>query len=951
MTDTAPCKTLYLIDGSGFIFRAYHALPPLNRADGVPVGAVMGYCNMLIKIIEESGNDLLAVIFDSSRRNFRHDIYDQYKANRRETPEDLIPQMKMIREATAAFGVTSIELEGYEADDLIAAYATHSAEQGCNVKIVSADKDLMQLIKPGIGLLDPFKYAPITEEHVLTKFGVTPDKVVDVQALAGDSTDNVPGVPGIGVKTAAELINQFGTLENLLANAATIKQPKRRDSLMQFGEQALISKQLVQLDHNTPLPVPFAELVPHRPDMNALRTFLETNNFRSVLSRAEKRWGWVRGDEQRGDAAVSPDAVSTDRTSVRADIPSRYTATPLLPENVTTTAAKTDLLYELVTTQAQLDHWVTKIKNNGLVSIDTETTALTPAKADLVGICLSVGPGDACYIPLGHHATQTDLLNNDAPDFTQLPLADVVATLQPVLTDASIMKVAHNAKYDAQILQHVGLDIVPFDDTMIMSYVLFGAQHGHGLDEITLKYLSHQNIAYTDIVGKGVKKKNFAEMHPDDVKDYACEDADMTLRLYHFLQPLLVQQKKMALYHDVDKPLVPILADMENVGIRIDTKVLQGLSTDFAKKADEMAQAIYKEAGQEFNIGSPKQIGDILFGAMGLPAPKKTKTGAWSTDVKTLEDLATQGHTIVEHVLEWRQMSKLRSTYTESLPLQITPRTGRVHTSFAQSITNTGRLSSSDPNLQNIPIRTEEGRKIRKAFIADPGKVIISADYSQIELRLIAEMANIDRLKDAFRDNIDIHQLTASEVFGIELDKVSREERRAAKAINFGIIYGISSFGLARQLQTDNGTAGAYIKQYMQKFYQLRDYMNETKQFAKQHGYVLTLLGRQCWMPGINSKNGAERGFAERQAINAPIQGTAADIVKLAMIAVDKLIRDENLPAQLLLQVHDELVLEVDAGAAERVAPLIKTAMESVMQLGVPLVVETGIGPNWDEAH
>ncbi len=941
MTDTAPCKTLYLIDGSGFIFRAYHALPPLTRADGTPVGAVMGYCNMLFKMIEESGNDLLAVIFDSARRNFRHDIYAQYKANRGETPEDLIPQMKMIREATAAFGVTSIELEGYEADDLIAAYATHSVQQGCNVKIVSADKDLMQLIKPGIGLLDPFKYAPITEENVMAKFGVTPDKVVDVQALAGDSSDNVPGVPGIGVKTAADLINQFGDLETLLEQAGTIKQNKRRESLIEFAEQARISKRLVQLDHDTPLPLPFAELIPHTPDMSALRTFLEMNNFRSILSRAEKRWGWVAGDARQDNPATA-----------QADIPSRYAPMPeFAPGTLTTTATQDSLRYELVTTAEQLQQWVMKIRTAGLVSIDTETTALTPAKADLVGICLAVGVGDACYIPIAHQAAQTDLLNSDVSGFTQLPLADVVAALQPVLQDPAILKVAHNAKYDGQILKHVGLDLTPFDDTMIMSYVLFGAQHGHGLDEIALKYLSHQTISYTDVVGKGVKQKNFAEMHPDAVKDYACEDADMTLRLYHLLQPLLVQQKKMALYHEMDKPLVPILAAMENEGIRIDKAVLHGLSQEFAKKTDEMASAIYKEAGQEFNIGSPKQMGDVLFGAMGLPAPKKTKTGAYATDAKTLEDLANQGHTIVANLLEWRQMAKLRSTYTEALPLQISQRTGRVHTSFAQSITNTGRLSSSDPNLQNIPIRTEEGRKIRKAFVPDPGMIMLSADYSQIELRLIAEMANIDRLKEAFRDQIDIHQLTASEVFGTPLADVTREERRAAKAINFGIIYGISGFGLARQLGTDNATASAYIKQYMQKFHQLRDYMADTKAFAKQHGYVLTLAGRQCWMPGINSRNGAERGFAERQAINAPIQGTAADIVKLAMIAVGKLIRNENLPAKLLLQVHDELVLEVAEADAERVAPLIKAAMENVMALSVPLVVETGIGPNWDEAH
>jgi DNA polymerase-1 len=941
MTDV-PCKTLYLIDGSGFIFRAYHALPPLTRPDGTPVGAVMGFCNMLIKIIEESGDALLAVVFDSARHNFRHDFYPDYKANRGATPEDLIPQFPLIRAATAAFGVTSIELEGYEADDLIAAYAKHAVEQGCEAKIVSGDKDLMQLIRPGVQLLDPFKFATITPDHVMAKFGVTPDKVVDIQALAGDSSDNVPGVPGIGVKTAAELINQFGDLETLLANAHTIKQPKRRESLIDFAEQARLSKRLVQLDADMPLPLPFAELIPHTPDMSALRDFLLNLEFRSILNRAEKRWG-ANSPADRAVAPPHPAITATPPIATQADTPPNFLLPAMIAEPATTH-------YELITTQKDLQRWIKKIQSAGLVAIDTETTSITPAKADLVGICLSVTPGEACYIPL-QHRNGTDLLSSNAPPIDQLPLKETLEQLQSILNDPAILKVAHNVKYDSQILQRYGLEMTPFDDTMIISYVVFGAQHGHGLDELCLKYLGHQNISYTDVVGKGVKQKNFAEIAPADAKDYACEDADMTLRLYQFLQPLLVQQKKMVLYHELDKPLVPILAKMEAVGITVDRDVLRSLSNDFGKKIDTLAKQIHQDAGQEFNIGSPKQMGDILFGSMGLPAPKKTKTGAFSTDAKTLEELALQGHAIVEHILEWRQFSKLRSTYTDALQQQICERTQRVHTSFAQSITNTGRLSSNDPNLQNIPIRTEEGRKIRTAFVAAPGKTLLCADYSQIELRLIAEMAGIDRLKDAFRDNIDIHTLTASEVFGIPLEKITREERRAAKAINFGIIYGISGFGLARQLGTENHVASAYIKQYMERFPQLRTYMDETKTFAKAHGYVLTLQGRQCWMPGITSKNAAERGFAERQAINAPIQGTAADIMKMAMIAVDKVIRDQALPATLLLQVHDELVLEVDSAAAETTAPLIKQAMESVMSLSVPLVVDTGIGPNWDEAH
>lgn len=922
VTDTA--KTLYLIDGHGFIFRAFHALPPLTRPDGTPVGAVMGFCNIILRVLEEAGNAHIAVVFDPSGPNFRHELYDLYKANRSEPPPELKPQFALIKEATDAFGITRLEVPGFEADDLIATYTRHAVEKGYDVRIMSSDKDLMQLIRDGVRLVDPLKFSIIGPDEVMAKFGVTPDKVVDIQALAGDSSDNVPGVPSIGVKTAADLINTYGDLENLLANVEKIKQPKRRDVLTQHAEMARISKKLVQLDDQVALPLAFDALCPHTPDLGRISAFLTTQGFRNLLTRVEKRWGALPDDEIE---------------SIR------------LESDTVKNIAPVERHYELVTTMEALDIWIARAHENGKVGLDTETTSLTPARADLVGISLSTAPGVACYIPVGH-VKSTDLFAEDtAGDFIQLDKDQVLEKLKPLLEDPSVLKIGQNLKYDWQMFFHNGLRVQPIDDTMLMSYALDGSTHGHGLDELAQLHLGETLITYGDVAGKGKQKKTMDQLTPAEVMEYACEDADMVLRLYHVLAPRLLKEKRMALYHDLDKPIVTLLAEMEFTGIAVNPDMLQNLSATFLEKMTAAERKIWAHAGAEFNLGSPKQLGDVLFNTLGLPGGRKTKTGVYSTDAKTLEVLAAQGHDIVDDIIQWRQLSKLRSTYTESLQKQINPKTDRVHTSFTLTVTNTGRLSSTDPNLQNIPIRTEEGRLIRKAFVPAKGHKLISADYSQIELRLVAEMAGIKRLQDAFKNNQDIHALTASEVFGIPLAEITSETRRAAKAINFGIIYGISGFGLAKQLGTDNSTAAAYIRQYMQRFPELANYMEETKTFAKKHGYVTTLLGRHVHVPGIASKNGAERAFAERQAINAPIQGTAADIMKLAMIAVDHAIREANLPAKMLLQVHDELVIEVEEHAADSVGTAVKTAMEGAYTMNTPLIAEWGAGDNWDEAH
>lgn len=928
---TAPAKTLYLIDGHGFIFRAFHALPPLTRPDGTPVGAVLGFCNILLRVLEEAGDAHIGVIFDPSGGNFRHQIYDQYKANRSEPPEDLKPQFNLVKEATDAFGLVRLEQKGFEADDLIATYTRLAVERGYEVRIISADKDLMQLVRDGVRLVDPIKFTTVGPEQVMEKFGVTPDKVVDVQALAGDSSDNVPGVPSIGIKTAAELINTYGSVENLLANVEQIKQPKRREVLTTHADMARISKKLVALDDNAPLPKDFDELCPHTPDLSQLAPFLKTQGFRSVIARVEKKWGF----NAEAFAAPAPVATHTNDDNGNTKAPQ----------------AIVERHYALVTTEAELDQWIKRAYAAGIIAIDTETNDLTPARANLVGISMAVAPGHACYIPVGHSQEHSLFAEPDNKDFVQLDKKLVMQKLKPLLEDAAILKVGQNIKYDWQMFAKEGVHITPLDDTMVMSYVLDGSQHGHGMDELAQLHLNETLISYNDVAGTGKNKKTLDQLTPSDVRDYASEDADITLRLYHFLQPRLVTEKRMALYHEVDKPIVSLLAEMELTGITVDKNVLQKLDAEFLVKIEQAEKNIFEHAGVEFNLASPKQLGDVLFNTLGLPGGKKTKTGAYSTDAKTLEELAAQGHDIVDDIIQHRQLAKLRSTYTQTLQDQIVQRTGRVHTSFNLTVTNTGRLSSTDPNLQNIPIRTEEGRMIRTAFVAAPGHKLLSVDYSQIELRLVAEMAGIKRLQDAFKNDQDIHALTASEVFGIPLAEITSETRRAAKAINFGIIYGISGFGLAKQLGTDVGTASAYIKQYMQRFPELAAYMDKTKAYAKQHGCVTTLLGRTIHMPGITSKNGAERAFAERQAINAPIQGTAADIMKLAMTNVARVIRDQNLPAKILLQVHDELVIEARADAAEQIGEIVKLAMQNAYVMNTPLIAECGIGNNWDQAH
>ncbi len=933
MSENTSKKSLYLVDGSGFIFRAFHALPPLTRPDGTPVGAVMGFCNMLIRLLDEAADDYVTVIFDAARENFRNEIYPQYKANRGETPEDLIPQFALIKQATKAFGIEAIEHEGYEADDLIASYAREAEARNIPVKIVSSDKDLMQLMRPGVSLFDPIKFVNIGLEQVDKKFGVTPDKVVDVQALAGDSTDNVPGVPGIGVKTAALLINEYGDLETLLAHADEIKQTKRRESLVEFADQARISKRLVELDHHAPLPIPLDNLNDLIYDHATLISFLQEQGFRSLTSRVEKKFGTGHADY----ASLTTTKNGGDLTKVNK--------------------VNKNQAYDLVTDENALSQWCQAIAAQGSVAIDTETNSLTPVSAKLVGVSLSLGEGSGCYIPIGH-----DVLKSDSFDFEgdqdkvrkevqQLSLDSVIKHLKPILEDPSILKIGQNIKFDMQVLTGHGIKVYPVDDTMVLSYVLDGTKNSHGMDALALNYFDHETIKYKDLVGTGKNQKTLDQLAPDEVRDYAAEDAEITYRLHDVLKSRLVPEKMVGVYERLDRPLVGILAKMEMRGIKVDPVVLKNLSSEFSKGLESYQQKVFDQAGQEFNLASPKQMGEILFDNMGLQGGKKTKTGAWSTDAKTLEELSGQGHTIIDDILHWRQLAKLKSTYTDALQEQIDPKTGRVHTSFALTVTSTGRLSSSDPNLQNIPIRTEEGRQIRTAFVAEKGYKLVCIDYSQVELRLVAEMAGIERLKQAFRDGIDIHTLTASEVFGIPLDKMTPECRRAAKAINFGIIYGISGFGLGRQLGVETSIASEYIKQYMARFPELEIFMENTKKFAKDHGYVETIYGRKCWVPDITSSNYPRRAFAERQAINAPIQGTAADIMKRAMINVDRVLEASDLYAKMLLQIHDELIFEVKEADVVATINLVKKEMESVIEMDVPLVAEAGIGDNWDEAH
>ncbi len=923
---------LHLIDGSAFIFRAYHALPPLTRkSDGLPIGAVSGFCNMLQKYVEDNaGPDApthVAVIFDKGSHTFRNDMYELYKANREAMPEDLRPQMPLTRQATQAFNIACKELEGYEADDIIATLAVQARDAGGRVTIVSSDKDLMQLVGDGVEMLDAMKNRRIDRDGVVEKFGVGPERVVDVQALAGDSVDNVPGAPGIGVKTAALLINEFGDLETLLDRAEEIKQPKRRQTLIENREQIELSKRLVQLDERTPLDFSLEDLEVQDPDPEALMAFLAEMEFRTLTKRIADKLG-----------VEAP---------VIADVP------PPVAEEEEDSAVPFDATgYECVRDTAALKKWIKQAYERGWVAVDTETTGLNEMIADLVGISLSIDPGEACYIPLTHReGASDDLFGSDALAEGQMPLDEALKLLKPVFEDPSILKIGQNMKYDAKIFARYGVNVAPIDDTMLMSYAMHGGEHGHGMDTLSERYLGHTPIPIKPLLGSGKSAITFDKVPIDEATAYAAEDADITLRLWQLFKPKLHKVQVTTVYETLERPLVPVLTEMEMHGIKVDREVLSRMSNAFAQKMAGLEADIHELAGDNFNVGSPAQLGEILFDKMGLEGGKKGKTGKYSTGADILEDLATE-HELPRRVLDWRQLSKLKSTYTDALQTHINPDTGRVHTSYSITGANTGRLASTDPNLQNIPVRTEEGRRIREAFIAEPGNVMVSLDYSQIELRILAHIADISALKQAFSDGLDIHAMTASEMFDVPLDKMTPDIRRQAKAINFGVIYGISGFGLARNLRIPRAEAQGFIDRYFERFPGIRRYMDDTIAFAKEHGYVQTLFGRKIHTPEINAK-GPHAGFARRAAINAPIQGTAADVIRRAMVRMPGAIN--GLPAKMLLQVHDELLFEVDESAVDQTVSVARSIMEGAsdpaVELDVKLVVDAGQGANWAEAH
>ena len=942
---------LYLVDGSGYIFRAFHALPPLTRkSDKLPVGAVAGFCNMLVRLMDdmaaEESPTHLAVIFDASGKTFRNDIYPDYKANRDAPPEDLIPQFPLVREAVKAFGIPSIELQGYEADDLIAAYTHAATQSGARVSIVSSDKDLMQLVTDRVNMIDTMKDRKIGPAEVLEKFEVGPERVIDVQSLAGDSVDNVPGVPGIGIKTAALLINEYGDLETLLERAGEIKQNKRRENLIEFAEQARISRELVTLRTDTPLPVDMSEMGLTPPEAGMLMGFLKAMEFNTLTRRVSKRYDINADDyEASSDLAAKPTAISSSATTEKAtsDLPPAMTDMPPIDSSA----------YECVTDMAVLDNWIEDIIATGYVAIDTETDGLDAVSCRLVGISLATRPGHACYIPLAHGIGEGLALTDEVP--SQLAEADVLARLKPLLQDASIMKILQNAKFDLQVLGQRKIEVHPVEDTMLMSYALAAGQRGHGMDELSELYLGHKPISIKELLGTGKSQITFDQVPLEKATPYAAEDADITFRLWQMMRPKLVKDRVVSVYQTTEKPLVPVIVDMEKNGICVDRNVLSRLSGEFAQKMAAMEEDIYKFAGEMFNIASPKQLGDILFDKMGLPGGKKTKTGAWGTGADVLEGLAAEGHDLAAQVLEWRGLAKLKSTYTDALPEFINPETGRIHTSYSLASTTTGRLASSDPNLQNIPIRTEDGRRIRTAFVAEKGNLLVSADYSQIELRLLAHIADIDSLRQAFADGQDIHAMTASEMFGVPLADMTAETRRRAKAINFGIIYGISAFGLANQLGISRGEASDYIKAYFEKFPGIKDYMEAVKQEAHAQGYVSTLFGRRIYLREIDSKIPARRAFAERAAINAPIQGSAADIIRRAMIAMPPVLKKKSPKSRMLLQVHDELIFEAPESETDKLMQNVREVMQNAcaprLSLSVPLVVEAQAAKNWDEAH
>ncbi len=923
-------KHVFLIDGSGFIFRAYHALPPMTRPDGTPIGAVYGFTAMLLKLLADTQADHIAVIFDRARKTFRSDIYPDYKAHRPPPPEDLIPQFALVRDATRALGLKAVDMAGFEADDLIATYTRQAIAEGADVTIVSSDKDLMQLVGAKVQMLDAMKNRSIGPDEVREKFGVGPERVVDVQALAGDSADNIPGVAGIGVKTAAQLIIEYGDLDAVLANAHHIKQPKRRERLIEQAQQARISRQLVTLRNDVPVDVPLEAFKLNTPNVDALLTFLKEYDFKSLISKVENLGVSIGNNGKEYKVKVS----DTPPTSLPRD-------------------------YVLVRNEAALRVWIEKAHAAGHVTVDTETTALDAMSADLVGVSLCIEPGHACYIPLAHKGStdqgSLDLGGTANEDATltpeQIPLTRALALLQPLLEEPGVLKIGQNIKYDALIFSKYDIHITPVDDTMVLSYVLESGLHGHGMDELARLHLGLETIKFKDVAGTGKAQVTFDKVPLDKALDYAAEDADVTQRLYQVLKPRLLAARMTTLYETLERPLIPILAAMEREGVKVDAHELKRLSNDFAKRLNDLEIDIHALAGELFNIASPKQLGEILFDKLGLEGGKKGKTGAYSTGAEILEKLAIEGHELPERVLQWRQLAKLKSTYTDALTAQINPSTGRVHTSFSMAATSTGRLASSNPNLQNIPIRTEEGRKIRKVFIAAPGHQLLSADYSQIELRLLAHVANIEALKDAFHQDLDIHAMTAAEVFGVPLEGMDPMVRRRAKAINFGIIYGISAFGLARQLNISRTQAADYIAAYFDKFPGIRAYMDATKTFAAEHGFVTTLFGRKCYVSGIKDKNPMKRGLSERAAINAPIQGGAADIIKRAMVRLPDALKESGLGARMLLQVHDELIFEVADAELEPARKLVKRVMENAALLDVPLVVDVGCGRNWDEAH
>ena len=927
-------KHICLVDGSTYIFRAYHALPPLTRkSDGFPVGAISGFCNMLDKLVKEEkekkGITNLLVVFDASGKTFRNDIYPDYKANRSEAPEDLIPQFPVIRKATEAFNIPYVELIGYEADDLIASYSRAAQKENMKVTIVSSDKDLMQLVSDNVSMLDTMKNKIVQKGEVYEKFGVYPEKVIDVQSLAGDSVDNIPGVPGIGIKTAALLINEYGNLDGLFKNAESIKQKKRRENIIEFEEQAYLSKKLVTLRDDVPLPIPIQETGLKDIDANKLISFLKEMEFRTLTDKKSKELNIDSDTIEASNQVEVFEKEETDKTEINEEISSKFDLNK----------------YQIIETKSELQEWQIKAENIGYVSFDTETNSLDAMNADMIGFSLCTSENDACYVPLLH--------TNEGG--RQLKFDQAIEILRQILEDEGIKKILHNMKYDALVIDKYNIKIKNFDDTMLMSYSLGSGGVRHKLDTLIKYYFNHDAMSFKELIGSGKDKKTFQELSIEEAGKYAAEDADMTLRLWKKIKSSISKNKQVKIYEIIEKPLIKVLLQMEKNGISIDINRLSKLSKTFESKLLELEKLCFNLIDEEVNLGSPKQVGEILFEKLNLPGGKRTSTGSWSTNASTLEDLANQGHEFPKLLLEWRALSKLKTTYTDTLPTYLNDSTKRIHSSFAMATTSTGRLASSDPNLQNIPIRSEDGRMIRRAFIPNDGNVLISSDYSQIELRLIAHIANEENLIKAFHEKIDIHAATASEVFNININEMTPEIRRNAKAINFGIIYGISAFGLAKQLNISRTEASEFIKAYFNKYPSIKDYMDETKKFASENGFVKTLMGRKCLVEDINSKNAATRSFMERAAINAPIQGSAADIIKRAMIVLSKNSELIELETKMLLQVHDELIFETKKENSLKAMKIIKEEMENahnpILKIKVPLIADTSFGKNWDEAH